>query len=34
VEHWDEWTRRHQARARWFHERTRLGRDTQISLVT
>ena len=21
VIHWDEWTRRHQARARWFHQR-------------
>jgi SRSO17 transposase len=24
---WDAWTRRHQARARWFHERARLQRD-------
>jgi SRSO17 transposase len=24
---WDAWTRRHQARARWFHQRTRLKRD-------
>jgi SRSO17 transposase len=24
---WDSWTRRHQARARWFHQRARLKRD-------
>jgi hypothetical protein len=24
--HWSSWTRRHQARARWFHHRTRLER--------
>jgi hypothetical protein len=34
VEHWGEWTRRDQARARWFRKRTRLGRDTKISLVS
>jgi hypothetical protein len=34
TEHWDWWTRRHQARALWFHERTRLGRDATISLVS
>ena len=34
AEHWDTWTRRHQARARWFHKRTRLGRDADISLVS
>jgi SRSO17 transposase len=34
VAHWDWWTRRHQARARWFHKRTRLGRDADISLVS
>ena len=34
TEHSDEWTRRHQARARWFHKRTRLGRDATISLVS
>jgi hypothetical protein len=34
VAHWDWWTRRHQARARWFHKRTRLGRDATISLVS
>jgi hypothetical protein len=25
--HWIWWRRRHQARARWFHHRTRLRRD-------
>ncbi len=34
IPHWDEWTRRHQARARWFHQRTRLARDAKISLVS
>jgi len=34
VEYWDWWTRRHQARARWFHKRTRLGRDAEIPLVS
>jgi SRSO17 transposase len=34
IAHWDEWTRRHQARARWFHKRTRLARDAGISLVS
>jgi SRSO17 transposase len=33
IEHWAWWTRRHQARARWFHKRTRLGRDATIPLV-
>ncbi len=28
VIHWDTWTRRHQARSRWFHKRARLARDT------
>ena len=27
VVHWDAWTRRHQARSRWFHKRARLARD-------
>jgi len=27
VIHWDAWTRRHQARSRWFHQRARLNRD-------
>jgi hypothetical protein len=25
--HWLNWRRRHQARSRWFHQRTRLNRD-------
>ena len=25
--HWDTWTRRHQARAQWFHQRAHLKRD-------
>ena len=32
--HWDTWTRRHQARARWFHKRARLARDTGITQVS
>ena len=28
VIHWDTWTRRHQARSRWFDKRARLARDT------
>jgi SRSO17 transposase len=31
---WDAWTRRHQARSRWFHKRTRLARDTEIALLS
>jgi SRSO17 transposase len=27
IVHWDAWTRRHQARARWYHQRARLQRD-------
>lgn len=27
IEHWLTWRRRHQARARWFHQRTRLNRE-------
>jgi SRSO17 transposase len=34
VIHWDGWTRRHQARARWFHKRTRLARHTEITQVS
>ena len=30
VIHWDAWTRRHQARSRWFHKRARLARDAEI----
>jgi SRSO17 transposase len=29
--HWDAWTRRHQARSRWFHQRARLARDAEIA---
>ena len=31
--HWLNWRRRHQARSRWYHQRTRLARDTAIILV-
>jgi SRSO17 transposase len=34
VIHWNTWTRRHQARARWFHKRARLARDADIALVS
>ena len=34
VIHWDAWTRRHQARARWFHKRARLARYAEIALVS
>ena len=34
VIHWDAWTRRHQARSRWFHKRARLTRDAEIALVS
>jgi len=34
VIHWDAWTRRHQAHARWFHKLARLARDAEISLVS
>jgi SRSO17 transposase len=34
VIHWDAWTRRHQARSRWFHKRARLARNTEIALVS
>lgn len=34
TEHRDTWTRRHQARARWFHKRARLARDAGICLVS
>ncbi|KAB1920924.1 transposase, partial [Micromonospora sp. ALFpr18c] len=29
--HWRNWRRRHQARARWFHQRTRLNRDYALA---
>ena len=32
ADHWSGWTRRHQARARWFHHRTRLERDQKITM--
>ncbi|HXL93577.1 MAG TPA: IS701 family transposase [Streptosporangiaceae bacterium] len=31
VIHWDAWTRRHQARSRWFHKRARLKRDYALA---
>jgi SRSO17 transposase len=31
--HWVNWRRRHQARSRWFHKRTRLARDIKITQV-
>jgi SRSO17 transposase len=34
TEHWSNWRRRHQARARWYHQRTRLARDPTIALVS
>lgn len=34
AEHWSRWTRRHQARSRWYHQRTRLARDPAIALVS
>jgi len=30
-EHWVDWRRRHQARARWYHQRSRLARDATIT---
>ena len=32
LEHWSGWTRAHQARSRWFHQRTRLERDQEITM--
>jgi SRSO17 transposase len=32
--HWLAWRRRHQARSSWYHQRTRLARDAEISLVS
>jgi SRSO17 transposase len=34
AEHWSNWRRRHQARARWYHQRTRLARDPTLVLVS
>jgi SRSO17 transposase len=31
VIHWNAWTRRHQARARWYHQRARLKRDYALA---
>jgi SRSO17 transposase len=31
--HWLTWRRRHQARSRWYHQRTRLAKDNQITQV-
>ncbi len=33
-DHWVNWRRRHQARSRWFHQRERLAKDAEISLVS
>jgi SRSO17 transposase len=32
ADHWLDWKRRHQARSRWYHQRTRLARDAEITL--
>jgi SRSO17 transposase len=32
--HWLNWRRRHQARSAWYHQRTRLARDTEITQVS
>src|SRR6266568_919852 len=34
VIHWDAWTRRHQARSRWFHQHAQLARDGGITLIS
>jgi hypothetical protein len=34
AEHWANWRRRHQARSRRYHQRTRLARDAKIPLVS
>jgi SRSO17 transposase len=34
AEHWSDWTRRHQARSRWHHQRTRLARNLKLAQVT
>ena len=31
--HWLDWRRRYQARAAWYHQRSRLARQTEIALV-
>jgi hypothetical protein len=32
--HWLNWRRRHQARSRWFHKRTRLARNIENTQVS
>ena len=32
--HWLDWRRCHQSRSRWYHQRTRLARDTAIVLIS
>ena len=34
TDRWLDWKRRHQARSRWYHQRTRLARDAEIALVS
>jgi hypothetical protein len=34
AEHWSTWRRQHQARSRWYHQRTRLAHDTEMALVS
>jgi SRSO17 transposase len=34
TEHWPNWRRRQQARARWYHQRTRLARQAEIALAS
>jgi hypothetical protein len=34
AEHWADWRRGHQARARWYHHRARLARDPTTALVS
>jgi len=34
ADHWSRWTRRHQARSRWYHQRARLARNLKITLVS
>jgi hypothetical protein len=34
AELWSNWRRRHQARSRWYHQRTRVARNTAMTLVS
>jgi SRSO17 transposase len=34
AEHWSNWRRCHQARSRWYHQRARLARETELALVS